>query len=63
MQDSISCSVVNMHTISPIDSKSLDKAFDDHSLVVTVEEHFMSGGLGTSVAEYKAKKIKVASSQ
>jgi len=55
-QCGISCSVVNMHTISPIDSEALDKAFDNHSLVVTIEEHFLSGGLGTLVAEYRAIK-------
>ena len=48
----ISCSVINMHTIKPLDSETLDKVIHSHKLIVTVEEHSEVGGLGGAVAEY-----------
>lgn len=50
----ISCAVYNMHTIKPIDREGLADIFTRHSLVVTVEEHMVTGGMGSAVAEYKA---------
>lgn len=50
----ISCSVIDMHTIKPLDRATLDKVFDAHRLIVTIEEHNIIGGLGGAVAEYKA---------
>lgn len=50
----ISCTVVDMHTIKPIDTQLLDQLFSNHKLIVTVEEHSKIGGLGSAVAEYKA---------
>lgn len=49
-EKSISCRVVNMHTIKPLD---LDAVLDTGGfrLVVTVEEHSILGGLGGAVAE------------
>lgn len=53
-QEGISCSVVDMHTIKPLDTVLLDQLFASHRLLVTVEEHSKIGGLGSAVAEYKA---------
>ena len=55
----ISPTVVDMHTVKPLDTELLDRIFAVHSLVVTVEEHFAIGGLGSAVAEYKADKPAV----
>jgi transketolase len=49
----ISATVVNMHTIKPIDTSAIDKAVKSTKLIVTVEEHSIIGGLGGAVAEYK----------
>lgn len=50
--DGISCSVVDMHTIKPLDQLAIDKACGC-KLLVTVEEHSVIGGLGSAVSEYK----------
>ncbi len=50
----INCAVYNMHTIKPIDEDSLAWIFDQYDMVVTVEEHQVTGGMGSAVAEYKA---------
>lgn len=51
----ISCSVINMHTIKPLDTDALDELFDKR-LIVTVEEHSIIGGMGSAVAEYLSEK-------
>lgn len=52
----IECSVIDMHTIKPLDTACLDKVFANSRLVVSVEEHTIIGGLGSAIAEYKADK-------
>lgn len=59
-EEGVSATVVDMHTIKPLDTELLDKVFAAHRLVVTVEEHFTLGGLGSAVAEYMADKQKVS---
>ena len=49
----ISTTVVNMHTIKPIDKIAIAKACSS-KLIVTVEEHNVIGGLGSAIAEYKS---------
>ena len=55
-ENGVSATVVDMHTIKPLDGESLDRMFATHKLVVTLEEHFVAGGLGGAVAEYSAGK-------
>ncbi len=45
--------VVNMHTIKPLDTSVIDKAVASSKVIVTVEEHSVIGGLGGAIAEYK----------
>lgn len=52
----ISCEVINVHTIKPLDTDTLDRVFEHYKLVVSVEEHNILGGLGSAIAEYKATK-------
>ena len=53
-KNNISASVVDMHTIKPLDTDLLNSLFIKHKMIVTVEEHFVIGGLGSAVAEYKS---------
>ncbi|HAX96050.1 MAG TPA: transketolase [Prolixibacteraceae bacterium] len=52
---SVSATVVNMHTLKPLDTSVIDKAITSSRLIVTVEEHSILGGLGSAVAEYKTQ--------
>jgi len=49
----ISCKVINMHTIKPIDEDAIKNSCES-SLIVSVEEHNIIGGLGSAIAEYKS---------
>ncbi len=48
----ISVSVLNMHTIKPIDTNALDNLIIKGKTIFTIEEHSITGGLGSAVAEY-----------
>jgi transketolase len=47
-------SVINAHTIKPLDTATILKAASESGAVVTVEEHQVAGGLGSAVAELLA---------
>lgn len=51
----ISCRVVNMHTVKPLDTRELD-FLSDFRMIVSIEEHMAAGGLGGAIAEYYADK-------
>jgi transketolase len=48
----ISSTVINMHTIKPLDTRVLEEVCKSSRRLVTVEEHSVIGGLGGAVAEY-----------
>jgi len=52
----ISCRVVSMHTVKPLDLDLLGDAFERFKIVATVEEHGLVGGLGGAVAEWLADR-------
>jgi len=47
----ISCRVLSMHTVSPLDVEAVLAAARETGGIVTVEEHTINGGLGRAVAE------------
>ncbi len=47
----VSVAVLNAHTLKPFDSDTLHAASVPATLVMTVEEHWPTGGLGAAVAE------------
>jgi transketolase len=51
----VSARVLNMHSIKPIDREAIEKAAEEIGRIVTVEEHFVNGGLGGAVAEILAE--------
>jgi transketolase len=54
-KEKIGTIVLNCHTIKPIDEKKIVELAKKADAVVTVEEHQVSGGLGSAVAEVLAK--------
>jgi len=48
--------VYDMHTVKPIDTELLDKLAKQAKAIITVEEHYTIGGLGSAVAEYYSDK-------
>jgi transketolase len=55
----IGANVLNMHTIKPFDVATMVEYARNVPLVVTVEEHWESGGLGAAVSEALAGRLPV----
>lgn len=60
----IDATVINIHTIKPIDKDIIIEAAKNAGLVLTVEEHSVIGGLGSAVSDvlsenYPTKVIKI----
>ena len=53
--EGVSASVVDMHTIKPLDTAIISM---DKKLIVTLEEHGIIGGLGSAVAEFLSCSAK-----
>jgi transketolase len=51
----IFCSVINMHTIKPIDKKMIINECKKSKMIVSIEEHNIIGGLGSAIAEVKTQ--------
>lgn len=49
--EGISCRVVNIHTVKPLDTALVTACARETGAVVTAEEHSIIGGLGSAVAE------------
>ncbi|SDE27140.1 transketolase family protein [Riemerella columbipharyngis] len=55
-KEGISCEVINIHTIKPLDEEIILKSVKKTGCIVTAEEHNILGGLGESVAGMLARK-------
>lgn len=53
----IQARIVNMHTIKPLDRKSVQRCALETGAILTVEEHNVIGGLGSAVAEVLAENV------
>ena len=51
--------LINIHTIKPLDSELLVRAAEETGKVVTVEEHYLIGGLGSAVSELLSQRCPV----
>lgn len=54
-EQGVSARVLNLHTIKPIDREAIAAAAAEIGPILTVEEHFVAGGLGGAVAEVLAE--------
>lgn len=50
----INVRLISLHTIKPIDREAIIKAAKETGRIITVEEHNLSGGMGSAVAEVLA---------
>ena len=63
-EQGINVRVIDMHTVKPIDKETIVKCAIETKKIVTVEDHSIIGGLGTSVCEvlaenYPAKVVRM----
>jgi len=54
-EKNISCEVINIHTIKPLDEKAVLASVTKTGCAVTAEEHNIYGGLGETIAGYLSR--------
>ncbi len=59
-EEGISCEVINIHTIKPLDEEIILKSVKKTKRIVTAEEHNYLGGLGESVSGMLAREFPTA---
>ena|SRR3989338_1744655 len=55
-EQGIKCRVLSFHTMKPLDKAAIINAAKETKGLITIEEHFKNGGLGTAVAETLARE-------
>ncbi len=55
-QQGISATVIDMHTITPLDTEIIEKECISSKMMVSVEEHSTIGGLGGGIAEFLSSR-------
>ncbi|OGG09616.1 transketolase [Candidatus Gottesmanbacteria bacterium RBG_16_43_7] len=49
-------SIMHMPTVKPLDKQLLSKTVVKIPVIVTIEEHFLAGGLGSAISEFLSQK-------
>ena len=55
----ISCKIISMHTIKPLDSKCVLDSLKNTKMLITVEEGNIVGGLGSAISELCMDEMKI----
>jgi transketolase len=55
----ISCEVINIHTIKPLDEELILKSVNKTRCAISCEEHNIIGGLGESISRVLGEKLPV----
>ena len=56
----IDATVINLRSVKPVDEEALLKAVDESRLIVTVEDHFITGGLYSILSEVMVQNKRSA---
>lgn len=56
LEKGINPEIINVHTIKPLDEKTVLSSVNKTKCVVTAEEHMLNGGLGDSIAQLLIRK-------
>ncbi len=54
--EGISCEVINMRFVKPLDTEKLDEVAKRFSKIITLEENALIGGFGSGIIEYFSEK-------
>ena len=58
-EKNIDVEIINIHTIKPLDEKSVLQSVAKTKCVVTAEEHMVAGGLGESIAGLLSRNMPI----
>lgn len=55
-EQGVNCGVISLHTLRPFDGEAVLQAANASKALITVEEHSVNGGLGSTVASFLMKR-------
>lgn len=58
-KEGVDAMVIDLHTVKPLDEKTVTRAARETGAVVTAEDHSVLGGLGSAVAELLVERVPV----
>jgi transketolase len=58
-REGVHARVLSMHTVKPLDTQAVLRAARETSAILTIEEHSVTGGLGSAVAETLAESAEL----
>jgi len=58
-EHNINATVINLHTIKPLDEKTILKYAKKTNKIITIEEHQKIGGMGSAVTEFLAQNYPI----
>lgn len=59
LKENIDAAVINLHTIKPLDTKTILEYAKKTKRIVTIEEHQKAGGMGSAVCEYLSENFPI----
>jgi transketolase len=59
-KEGISAGIIHLHTVKPIDKEMVLESANKAKVIITVEEHILTGGLGSAVAEIIAEACYIS---
>lgn len=59
LKQNITAEIINVHTIKPLDTKTILKSVKKTNCIVTCEEHQLAGGLGSAVSEFLSQNLPI----
>jgi transketolase len=59
MEEGVECTVVDMHTIKPLDVGLIGKLASECGCFVSAEDHSVIGGLGSAISEWLSQNFPV----
>lgn len=64
-ENGITATLINMHTLKPLDKEIIQQVGSTHDTIFSIEEHYINGGLSSAIAEvlvdsgFKGKFIRI----
>jgi len=58
-KEKINCTIINMHTIKPLDEQTILTFAKKTGKIITIEDHQVAGGLGSAISELLSEKLNL----
>ena len=57
--EGITAEILNVHTIKPLDTKTILESAKKTEFIITIEDHQKKGGLGSAISEFLSEEYPI----